>query len=85
MDHFFALKQNSTTESRADIHDTFNILTLRVQTKHTVLFFWLRMLLIKIIVQEDYQGKLAQFCAMNSIVVVMDIRILVAKVSLLPF
>ena len=85
MNHFFALKQNSTTKSRANIHDTFNILPLRVQTKHTVLFFWLRMLLIMIIVQENYHGKLAQFCAMNLIVFVMDIRILVAKVSLLPF
>ena len=85
MNHFFALKQNSTTKSRANIHDTFKILTLRVQTKHTVLFFWLRMLLILIIVQENYHGKLAQFCAMNLIVFVMDIRILVAKVSLLSF
>ena len=35
--HLFALKQDSTTQSGADIYDSLNTLALCVQAKHTFL------------------------------------------------
>ena len=38
--HLFALKQDSTTQSGANINDSLNTLALCVQAKHTFLSVW---------------------------------------------
>ena len=75
--HFFALEQNSATYSLTYIHDTFlNILTMCIQAKHT------RM--ISILVQEDNHTKFAQHHSVKFIIWVMDIRVFMGVVLLLP-
>ena len=74
--HFFALEQNSTTYSLTYIHDTLrNLLTLCIQAKHT------RM--ISILIQEDYQTKLAQYHSVKFIIWVMYIWVFMGMVLLL--
>ena len=74
--HFFALEQNSSSYSLTYIHDTIlNTLTLCIQAKNT------RM--ISILIQEDYQTKLAQYHSVKFIIWVMYIRVFMGMVLLL--
>ena len=48
--HLFAFKQDSTTQSGADIYDSLNTLALCVEAKHTFLCVWQLMHFVNVVV-----------------------------------
>ena len=80
MSHLFALEQDSTTHTWANIHYPIDFILIWVQAEHAVSRVWQVLNLVDIVVQENNQGELAQFRAMKFIVFVMDVRVFVATV-----
>ena len=81
--HFFTLKEDSSTYAWANVYDTIDSVTLRVQSKHSHLFHWGWLTMVEILVQEDNHAELAQCPAMKFSVITLVVRILVAIVLLL--
>ena len=82
--HFFTLKHDSPTQSWADIHDPLDTLSLWEQAQHSFFRIWQLIKSIEIVIQEDYHAKLAQYHTVNFIIFVVNVRVLMAKILLIP-
>ena len=48
--HLFTLEKDSATQSRANVHDSFNTRSFWVQAKHAFLCIWQRIYFVKVVV-----------------------------------